>query len=307
MHASILKYFVAVARTGSIHKASAELHIATSALSRQIKKLEDELAIPLFDRLSSGLRLTQAGEQVLRHATSTLHEFDQLRGTLGAMQGKLVGRVRIMCLDSLMVSFLPEQLAQFHHAHPDVSFHVQATGHGHISNAIATGEADLGITFDLDRCDGTQMLHRVPMPLVVCVSANHPLVKRKSLSLSECAQYKLLLQADTQPIRSLIDIELSLFARIGRPFLVSNLQALLKPFIIQGEGVAFFTPLGFMDEILRGDIVPIPISESRLRDLHMGILIQKRWKLTRSAEVVALALGQALQQYSDTVVRLLRR
>jgi len=307
MHASILKYFVVVARTGSIHKASAELHIATSALSRQIKKLEEELDVSLFDRLSSGLRLTPAGEQVLRHASSTLHAFDQLRGALGAMQGKQVGRVRIMCLDSLMVSFLPEQLAQFHHCHPDVSFHVQATGHGRIRNAVANGEVDLGITFDLDRCDSTQMLHRVPMPLVVCVSANHPLATRQSLSLPECAQYKLLLQADTQPIRCLIDMELSLFERIGRPLLISNLQALLKPFIIQGTGVAFFTPLGFMEEIQRGDIVPIPITESRLRDLHMGILVQKRWQLTRPAEAVALALGQALQRYSDSVLRMLRR
>ncbi len=60
MHASILKYFAAIARTGSIRKASEELHVATSALSRQIKKLEDELGTPVFERFSDGLRLTSA-------------------------------------------------------------------------------------------------------------------------------------------------------------------------------------------------------------------------------------------------------
>ncbi|MGT2445141.1 LysR family transcriptional regulator (plasmid) [Ensifer adhaerens] len=92
MHASILKYFVSVARSGSIRKASEELHVASSAVSRQIKKLEDELGIALFERLSNGLRLTVAGENVLRHARVTLENFELLRSDLGALQGKkLVG------------------------------------------------------------------------------------------------------------------------------------------------------------------------------------------------------------------------
>ncbi|MDE1995932.1 MAG: LysR family transcriptional regulator, partial [Rhizobiaceae bacterium] len=71
MHASILKYFAEVARSGSIRKASDELHVATSAVSRQIKKLEDELGTPLFERFSDGLRLTAAGEIVLKHSKDT--------------------------------------------------------------------------------------------------------------------------------------------------------------------------------------------------------------------------------------------
>lgn len=79
MHASILKYFTEVARSGSIRKASEELHVATSAVSRQIKKLEDELGTPLFERFSDGLRLTSAGEIVLRHAKETLQDFEVMK------------------------------------------------------------------------------------------------------------------------------------------------------------------------------------------------------------------------------------
>lgn len=301
MHASILRYFAAVARSGSIRKASEELHVATSALSRQIKKLEDELGITLFERFSNGLRLTTAGEEVLRHARSTLREFDILRSDLGAMQGKKTGRVRVACLDSLTVKFLPEQVSRFHHLHPAVSFHVQTAGHAQVTNYVAEGDVDIGITFDLARPDDTEMLFRVPMPIMACVARDHPLAGYKKVSLLQCSQFNLLLQFDTQPIRSLIEIELSMFERAGKTFIVSNSQTMLKPFIMSGEGVAFFTPLGFMDEIKAGDIVLLPISGSRLQNLHIGMLVQKRRQLTHAAEAVIEAFSRGLQRYSDMI------
>ncbi|MCZ4072091.1 LysR family transcriptional regulator [Agrobacterium sp. LMR679] len=307
MHASILKYFAAVARSGSIRKASEEVHVATSALSRQIKKLEEELGITLFERFSNGLRLTAAGEEVLRHAKSTLREFEILRSDLGAMQGKKTGRIRVACLDSLTVTFLPEQVRTFHRLHPAVSFHIQTAGHGHVTDYVAEGEVDFGITFDLARPDDTEMVCRVPMPLMACVGKTHPLAKHKKVSLTECSQFNLLLQLDTQPIRSLVEIELSAFERTGRPFIVSNSQTMLKPFIKSGDGVAFFTPLGFMDEIKSEEIVIIPISGSRLQSLHMGILVQKRRQLTHAAEAVIETFSHALQKYSDTVHEAIQR
>lgn len=301
MHASILKYFTSVARSGSIRKASEELHVATSALSRQIRKLEDELGVPLFERFSSGLKLTVAGEEVLRHANGTLRAFDLLRSDLGAMQGKKTGRVRIACLDSLTVKFLPEQVEAFHRLHPAVSFHIQTAGHGNITNHVAEGNVDLGLTFDLARPDDIEIVTRVPMPLVACVSGSHPLAKLKEVSMDECAQFDLLLQLDTQPIRSLIEIELSVFERTGKTLIASNSQTMLKPFIMSGQGIAFFTPLGFLDEIKAGDIVAIPIAGSRLRSLHIGIIVRKRRQLTHAAEAVIEALAAGLQEVSRAI------
>ncbi|HET9205716.1 MAG TPA: LysR family transcriptional regulator, partial [Burkholderiaceae bacterium] len=74
MHASILKYFVEVARSGSIRKAAQNLYVASSAINRQIRKLEEELGTELFDRLPSGMRLNAAGERVLQHVRGTLHD-----------------------------------------------------------------------------------------------------------------------------------------------------------------------------------------------------------------------------------------
>lgn len=299
MHSSILRYFIAVVRAGSIRKASEELHIATSALSRQIKKLEDELGTVLFERLSNGLRLTTAGEAVFKHANETLHEFDLLRSDLGALKGKMTGRVHIACLDSLVMHFLPEEIKKIHQVHPEVKFRVQTAGHGNITNLVANGDADFGVTFDLARPDDTKMIHSVPMPLVACVGRGHPLSKLSEVSLDDCAQYDLLLQLDTQPIRSLIEIELSIFERTGKAFITCNSQMMAKPFIMSGDGVAFFTPLGFLPEIMSGDIIAVPLTGSRLQSLRMGIIVQRRRQLTMAAEAIIGTMAEALERYSE--------
>lgn len=306
MHASILRYFAAVARLGSIRKASDELHVATSALSRQIRKLEEELGTPLFERFSNGLKLTAAGEEVLKHANSTLRSFDLLRSDLGALQGKKTGRVRIACLDSLTFKFLPRQVQTFHSLHPAVSFHIQTAGHGSITNYVAEGDVDLGLTFDLARPDDIEMVSRVPMPLMACVSSKHPLAKQERVSMDQCAQFDLLLQLDTQPIRSLIEIELSVFERTGRSLIVSNSQTMLKPFILSGQGIAFFTPLGFIDEIESGEMTAIPLAGSRLQSLHIGIIVQKRRQLTHASEAVIEAFGAGLARISKTIATAIR-
>src|SRR3954463_2877091 len=82
-----LRYFAAVARHGSIREAAGELHIAQSALSRQIVKLEQEFGVQLFHRHARGVELTSAGEIFLHYAVSSLRQVDRVRSELDALKG----------------------------------------------------------------------------------------------------------------------------------------------------------------------------------------------------------------------------
>jgi DNA-binding transcriptional LysR family regulator len=294
MHAAILKYFIAVARAGSIRKASEELHVASSAVSRQIQKLEDEMGTPLFERLPNGLRLTQAGIVTLRHAKTTLEEFDLLRSEIGALKGRNTGLVRIASLDSLVVHFIPEQIMAFHRDNPDVDFRVQCGSHGRVTHLVANGEADFGITFNLAHPEDTKLVHDVAMPLMAMVSASHPLAGRASVTLSECAEYDLLLHLDNEPIRSLIDVELSVFERTGRAIVTSNNLLMLRSMVLLGAGVAFYTPIGLIDEIRAGTIVGVPLTGTRLGGLRLGVLVPRRRRQTHAVEA-------AIQQMCDAL------
>lgn len=301
MHAAVLRYFVAVARAGSIRKASDELHVASSAVSRQIQKLEDELGAPLFERLPNGLRLTQAGVVALRHAKATLHDFDLLKSELGQLKGMKTGLVRIASLDSLFVSFLPEQISAFHERNPAVNFHVLSGVQSRISTLVAEGDCDIGITFNLPHPEDTSFIADIPMPLMAMVAANHPLARMEAVTLDECAQYNLLLQVDTEPLRSLIEVELSSLERTGRTLMWSNNLLMLKPMILAGAGVAFYTPLGVAEEMRKGRIVGVPLKGSRLGGLRLGLLVPRRRQLSHAAQAMVGQLSEALGQLAPTL------
>lgn len=301
MHAAVLRYFVAVARAGSIRQASEELHVASSAVSRQIQKLELELGTPLFERLPNGLRLTQAGKVVLRHAQETLHDFTLLKSDLGKLKGKKTGTITIAALDSLFVRFLPEQILSFHRANPAVNFRVQSGVQSRIANMIAEGDTDIGITFNLPHPEDTKFIADIPMPLMAMVAASHPLARLGSVTLDECAQHNLLLQVDTEPLRSLIEVELSSLQRAGRALITSNNLMILRPMIKAGIGVAFYTPLGMADEMREGSIVGIPLRSGRLGGLRLGLLVPRHRQLSHAAQAMVEQLETALVKLSATL------
>src|SRR3546814_4786340 len=87
MHGISLKYFVAVAQTGSLSAASRQLHVAVSAISRQIARLEEEAGAPLFERAPRGMALSEAGRLLLAHARRTLLESDEVLRQIAGLQG----------------------------------------------------------------------------------------------------------------------------------------------------------------------------------------------------------------------------
>jgi len=294
MHAAILRYFSAVARFGSIRAAAAELHVASSAVSRQILKLEDELGVDLFERVPRGLRLTHAGTMVLRHARTTLDDFDLLKSELGAIRGKRTGTVRIATLESLLAEVLPGQIIRFHKDNPAVNFTVQSGTHPEISSLVAEGEVDLGITFDLAIPEDMEFRHDVPMPVMAMVAPDHPLAQHNQVTISECAQYSLLLQLDIEPLRSLIDVELSVLERSGRTLASSNNLQVLRGLVKGGLGVAFFTPLGLLNRNEAGAIKSISLAGTRLGGLRLGILVRRNRRRTLATEAF-------IDQFADTL------
>ncbi|WP_187972664.1 LysR family transcriptional regulator [Aquibium microcysteis] len=307
MHAAVLRYFVAVARAGSIRKASEELHVASSAVSRQIQKIEDELGTPLFERLPNGLRLTRAGEIALRHARDTLHQFDIMRGELGDLKGKKTGRVHVACLDSLSVQFLPERAMTFHRLHPAIDLRIRNDNYSQIFGFVADGDVDVGITFDLARPEDIRRVAGVPMPLMAMVARGHPLAKQKSVTLQECAQFNLLLQLDNEVMSSMISIELAALDRTGRTLVATNNQMMLKPLILAGIGVAFFTPIGLLNELREGSVVALPIAGSRLQELEISVMVPRNRPLTGATQAFVDFIAAELVAYSKDIHAVLNR
>ena len=301
MHAAVLRYFEAVAEDGSIRRAAERLHITPSAVNRQILKLEDHLGTPLFERRPDGMRLTEAGELVLRHAQATLHDFARLRGDIDKLRGVVSGDVTIATLDSLNVQFLPEALAEFIAAYPAVQVRVTACDPVEAMHAVVQGNAELGLTFSPALSRGIVVLNDAPCPMCAMMTPDHALANRTSVSLDECGAHPLLYQDNAGSMQLFFGEEMEAFKNAHKPVAISNTLAVLKRLLLRGVGIAFYTRLGFAEELASGRLVAVPLEGEPLSSLRLCLIAPSERKPTVAAHAMAEHLQQALARYAASL------
>lgn len=296
MHAAVLRYVKEVARRGSIRRAADALHVASSAINRQILNLEAALGVRLFDRMPDGMRLTPAGEVLLRHVRDTLYNFDRVLAEVDELRGLRSGHVRIVSLDSLLVDFLPRMLGAFSIRHPAITFDVHAVAPLAVFEAIIAAEADIGLTFVAPTSPAVALSASVPAPIGAVMSARHPLASRRVLDFPDLAGHPVLLQQETLPLQSALDDDYVAFRNQVQARFISNSIEMLRHIIRDGLGVAFFTRLGFLREIAAGDMVWIPLASPRLARLQLGLFTPALRTLAPAASAIASELAAALKE-----------
>ncbi|MBC8642387.1 LysR family transcriptional regulator [Caballeronia sp. EK] len=273
MHANVLKYFVEVARCGSIRKAAQNLYVASSAVNRQILKLESEMGTELFDRLPNGIRRNAAGERVLQHIRGTLNDFHLMRSELDELKGDRKGHVSVVAMDSLFVDFLPATVEEFSDAYPAVTYSIAAVPPHDVPPRVLTGEYDVGITYITKLPAGLDVVTEVPLPPGVVMASSHPLAKRERVTFDECRHHAFLRLEGRSPIQGAMSSEFPAFWELLQPSVTCNSTTLLKRLIASGRGISFFSKLAFLDELSRGDVVWRPIDDENINELTVGIIV----------------------------------
>jgi DNA-binding transcriptional LysR family regulator len=139
-----LQLFIAVAESRSITRGAQRAHLALASASARIKGLEAALGVALLNRGRRGIELTAAGESLLEHARTIIHNVDAMRGDLAAYASGVRASVHLLANTSGLAEHLPRALAVFLREHPDINVDVEERESTDIAAAIATGAADLG-------------------------------------------------------------------------------------------------------------------------------------------------------------------
>jgi DNA-binding transcriptional LysR family regulator len=273
VHAAVLRYLDQVARDGSIRKAAEALHVASSAVNRQILRLEAQLGVPLFERRRSGVSLTAAGEVLLRHVRDTQGDFERIRAEIAGLGGIVTGEVRIVTIESLLVRFLPPVIAELAERHPRVSFTLLNVDPSHMAEELRSGRNDVAVLFVNNQLRGYDLIAEFPTAVGALMRADHPLARRRQVTLTECAAYPVVMLHDRWLLDAIMATE---FAESGArlsPRVVSNSIEFMRQIIMNGVGIGFFTPIGFLDEIRRGELVHVRLAERGLANSRIGILV----------------------------------
>lgn len=268
-------YVDAVVRQGSIRKAADVLHLASSALNRQILNLEEELGAQLFERLPRGVRLTAAGEVYVSYVRRALNDLEAVSHQIESLRGLVRGQVRISAAESLAGDFLPRAIAQFQARHPKVLFHLTIAGPGEMLAALLDDTTDLILTHELATHRDVSVLANVAQPFCAVVARSHPLATRKSLRLRECLAYPVALADTSLAGRGLIDRALANASFHFEPALVSNSAEAMKAYARLSHAVSFQFRVGVWRDIEVGDMVAIPLSDPALAQPPLLLAVRR--------------------------------
>lgn len=269
-----LRYFLEVAQSGSLTEASARLHVAASALSRQIAGLEAQLGTPLFERHPRGMVLTAAGEILAVHARRTVLDAERALGEIGALQGLRAGQVRLATSDAFANELVPRLCVEFQRTHSGIQFSVIALPTAQVPDAVRSGAADIGLCFSRAPHKDIEVAYRQTAPVLALVPPGHPLAGAGSVTLAQMADYPLALPPAETTVRQMIDIVCSRQGLQLEAVLISNHAKTVLNFVAHGGGLSVASEIAARHLVAEGAIVALPISDPGmdLRDLEVQTL-----------------------------------
>ncbi|GAB6262312.1 LysR substrate-binding domain-containing protein [Photobacterium sp. CCB-ST2H9] len=188
-----LTYFITIAECGSFTRAASKLHIAQPALSIAMKKLEQQLEMPLFHRSDRQIALTHEGEVLIQHARLILQQVEDARIAMAELKGLQKGEVRLGVPSMLGSYFFPEILMGFKSRYPNLKLTLVEAGTQSIRSMLLSGELDLGVIRSADLPDSLEAEPLLTSEMVAVVSPNHEFAQLPAVSFEQFFSQELVM------------------------------------------------------------------------------------------------------------------
>jgi DNA-binding transcriptional LysR family regulator len=234
-----LEIFCAVARQVSFSRAAEALHMAQPAVSIAVRKLEQELGSPLFERVGRQVRLTAEGKFLQQQAVELLSRAEDIAANFRRIERLETGELSIACPSMLATYFLPALLREFLVHYPGLSASITQAGTNRVRELLLQDEIEAGvITAHPDREDAElELLPLVRERVVVCVGRSHPWARRRYVDIGLLQSEPMVLYETGYFIREQFDA-LCRASRVAPDVrMQTNFLPLINSMITEGMGV----------------------------------------------------------------------
>lgn len=292
------RYFYQAATDLSIRQASNNLNINSSAIVRQIQKLEDKLNTKLFLRNSKGLQLTHEGKLIFDHLSLQIKQNNTFLDKLKSNQSKQLGTIKISTVETLAVHFLASIIVKFRLKYPDICIQVISKKPGSILDDLISKRTDFGISFTKEIPRSLKILFHQNFPIGIMCSPQHILANKEEILLNDCLKFPLLFHPGTTFFWTKIQRELGIPASDLNPQLVANSFAFIKNYLMEDNSyISFFTKLGAIKEIHNKQLIYRNVKHKLFLNNKIGIIIAKNIKLNRYTEFFIKLIQDDLETY----------
>ncbi len=257
MNTKSLVTFKTILEVGSFQKAADKLGYTQSTVTFQIKQLEEELSLKLFEKIGRRMELTQAGKDIMPYIDMILQGAEQI-GNYGKSLSEISGSLKLAIPDSILIYNMQPFMQAFTHEAPNVQLVVNSIQSGEINPSIADGTADIGINCEKDSYPDSvvhKKLGKYKAVLVASPFANNNLLdfitphQRKPISLI-CNEPDGYYQLDMDKYLSEKDILLN------PPMKVQSIEA-VKRCVMNNLGIAVVPTYSIGEELKNGSLMPI--------------------------------------------------
>lgn len=301
-----LAYLNEVSRRGSLRRAAAHLNVDPSAISRQLKQLEEELGVRVCERYGGGMRTTEAGKLLVHYFHAQRSAEEAVLSQLVALQGVARGEVRIAVGEGFIADLIDAPMNAFMNAFPGIEVEIRMAGVNEAMSLLKDSEVDLALLY-APPVDPVLHCHvETRQPLDVIVPPDHPLLTlTRPLRLRDLANWPLALMDNPFGMRQMVNMvahqeRVHLKARLH-----TNSVAVLKNFVRSGIGVTFMPELTVLDEIERGEIHRLPLSYPIMSEARAQIVSLDGRELSVAAHTCLTHLSQGMRFFRDDAPRLL--
>ncbi len=267
VHSAFLKYFDEVCKSGSIRKAANKLFVASSAVNRQILKIEDELDTKLFDRTPTGIKLTETGMLLEQHISRTLADAERTFQEIEALQENKLKGITIVGQESVITRFLPPALVTLHAEFPNVATSFMAASGRNLNEMLMNGCADVALAFDMKMEPEIEKVASIKLPVGAVLSPSHPLSKRNFISVEECTEFDFVLPDESWPLRDILDTELKDLNIDKGAITTSNSVEFLRTMLGEDLFIGFQTIIGIELAVEGGSLTHIPLKNKSGQEL----------------------------------------
>lgn len=254
-----LQYVVAVADTLGFHRAAEKVGVSQPTLSAQIQKLEEILGIQVFERNKQRVLLTAAGAGVVAHARRIIVDVDDLIAAAGASKDPFAGTLRVAVIPTVAPYLLPWIAPAVAKRWPRLRLALAEQKTEDMLAALRHGDLDAGILAVVDGMDDLERVDVLEDPFVAALPQNHPLAKKKTVSLSDLDEEPVLLLEEGHCLRTQA---LALCQRAGatETDLRATSLATLVQMVSAGVGVTLLPTIAVEVENRRGQLEIRPLA-----------------------------------------------
>jgi LysR family transcriptional regulator, regulator for metE and metH len=255
-----LRLVAAIAQHGSATRAAGVLHLTQSAVSHQLRELEDRLGAPLFLRVGKRMTLTAAGRCVLETAERVLIELERVEDQIRRINVEGAARLRLCAQCNTGYYWLPPLLKEFHRTYPQVDVQVLAEHTAAPVEALLQGTLDLALLTDPKPDPRLDVRPLFRDEHLLLVSPSHRLAGRRWTEPEELAKEHLILYAPTRgrgfTMRRILDPAQVVPARLSFIQLTEGILEMVKA----GLGVTVLQRWSVLPAIREGSVVPLRVT-----------------------------------------------